>query len=45
MAVVLYASEKVWVALKVVDGVLMVAFVMVQVMWLSAREEPLEGAP
>jgi intracellular septation protein len=45
VAVVLYASEKVWVALKVVDGVLMVAFVMVQVMWLSAREEPLEGAP
>ena len=45
VVVVLYASEKVWVALKVVDGVLMVAFVMVQVLWLSAREEPPRGAP
>jgi len=44
VAVVLYASEKVWVALKVVDVVLVLAFVMAQVMWLSAREEPLEGA-
>jgi intracellular septation protein len=45
VVVVLYASEKVWVALKVVDGVLMVAFVLVQVLWLSAREQRLESAP
>ena len=44
VAVVLYASETVWVALKVVDVLLVLAFVMVQVLWLSAREEPLEGA-
>jgi intracellular septation protein len=45
LVVVLYASEKVWVALKVVDGVLMLAFVLVQVLWLSAREQRLESAP
>jgi intracellular septation protein len=43
--VVLYASERVWVGLKFLDIVLVLAFVLVQVMWLSAREEPLEGAP
>jgi intracellular septation protein len=42
--VVLYASERVWVALKFLDIVLVLGFVLVQVMWLSAREEPLEGA-
>jgi intracellular septation protein len=45
VAVVLYASEKAWVALKVVDVVLVLAFVIAQVMWLSAREEPVGEAP
>ena len=45
VAVVVYASESAWVALKVVDVVLVLAFVVVQVLWLSAREEPAEGSP
>jgi intracellular septation protein len=45
VVVVLYASERAWVVLKFLDIGLVLAFVLVQVMWLSAREEPLEGAP
>jgi intracellular septation protein len=45
VVVVLYASEKAWVALKVVDVVLVLAFVVAQVMWLSAREQPVGDAP
>ncbi len=44
VVVLIYASEALWVALKFVDSVLMVAFVIAQVLWLSAREEPLEEA-
>jgi intracellular septation protein len=35
-----YASERVWVALKFGDFVLMLAFVVAQVLWLSARATP-----
>jgi intracellular septation protein len=45
VVVVLYASERAWVVLKFLDIGLVLAFVLVQVMWLSAREEPLQGAP
>ncbi len=45
LVVVLYASERTWVALKLVDVVLVLLFVMAQVMWLSAREEPAGGTP
>jgi intracellular septation protein len=45
LAVLLYASEGVWIALKPIDVVLVLVFVVAQVMWLSSREEPLEGAP
>ena len=45
VVVLLYASEGLWVALKFVDSILMVVFVMAQVFWLSAREQPIEGAP
>ncbi|MBS0577658.1 MAG: septation protein IspZ [Proteobacteria bacterium] len=45
LVVVVYASEATWVALKVVDGVLMLAFVIAQVLWLSAREPRIESAP
>ncbi len=45
VVVVLYASERVWVALKIVDIVLVLAFVLAQVMWLSAHEQPAEEAP
>jgi intracellular septation protein len=44
VAVVVYASERVWVALKVIDVGLVLAFVVAQVLWLSAREEPAPGA-
>jgi intracellular septation protein len=33
-------SERVWVALKLVDFVLMVLFVLAQVLWLAARARP-----
>jgi intracellular septation protein len=45
VVVVLYASERTWVILKVVDVVLVLAFVVAQVLWLSAREERIESAP
>jgi intracellular septation protein len=45
LVVVLYASEATWVALKFVDGVLMLGFVVAQVLWLSAREPRIEGTP
>lgn len=38
LVVVYYASERVWVALKFVDIVLMLVFVVAQVLWLSARQ-------
>ena len=44
IAVVVYASERVWVALKVIDVALVLAFVVAQVLWLSARAEPVQGA-
>jgi intracellular septation protein len=45
LVVVLYASESTWVALKVVDMVLVLGFVVAQVLWLSAREPRAEGTP
>jgi intracellular septation protein len=35
-----YLSERAWVALKLVDFVLMVLFLLAQVLWLSARAAP-----
>jgi intracellular septation protein len=43
LVVVLYASERLWVALKVIDMVLVLAFIIAQVLWLSGREQRLEG--
>jgi intracellular septation protein len=40
LVVLEYLSERVWVALKVVDIVLMLIFVAAQVMWLAARAAP-----
>jgi intracellular septation protein len=37
LVVMYYASERVWVALKIVDIVLMLVFVIAQVLWLSTR--------
>lgn len=37
LVVVIYASERVWVALKPVDAVLMGVFVIGQVLWLTSR--------
>lgn len=37
VVVLLYLSERVWVALKVVDFVLMLLFILAQVLWLAAR--------
>jgi intracellular septation protein len=37
VAVLLYLSERAWVALKLVDVVLMLLFVLAQVLWLAAR--------
>lgn len=38
LVVLYYASERVWVALKIVDVLLMLAFVVGQVLWLSVRQ-------
>jgi intracellular septation protein len=43
LVVVYYASERVWVALKFVDIVLMLVFVVAQVLWLSARQARTPG--
>jgi intracellular septation protein len=45
LLVLRYASERVWVALKVVDFVLTLVFVAAQVLWLSARQEPAQAEP
>jgi intracellular septation protein len=38
LVVMYYASERVWVALKVVDILLMLVFVIGQVLWLGTRQ-------
>ncbi|HEY8051786.1 MAG TPA: inner membrane-spanning protein YciB [Steroidobacteraceae bacterium] len=43
LVVVYYASERVWVALKFVDIVLMLVFVVAQVLWLTARQTRTPG--
>ena len=40
IVVLRYLSERAWVALKLVDFVLMVLFLLVQVLWLAARAAP-----
>jgi intracellular septation protein len=40
IVVLRYLSERAWVALKLVDFVLMVLFLLAQVLWLSARAAP-----
>ncbi|HWW32838.1 MAG TPA: inner membrane-spanning protein YciB [Steroidobacteraceae bacterium] len=40
VVVLRYLSERAWVALKLVDFVLMVLFLLVQVLWLAARAAP-----
>ena len=40
IVVLRYFSERAWVALKLVDFVLMVLFLLVQVLWLAARAAP-----
>jgi intracellular septation protein len=45
LLVLRYASERTWVALKVVDFVLMLAFVAAQVLWLSARAHAAQAEP
>jgi intracellular septation protein len=40
LVVLRYASERTWVALKFVDFVLMLVFVVAQVLWLAARAAP-----
>jgi intracellular septation protein len=44
LVVLYYASERVWVALKFVDLLLMLVFVVAQVLWLSARHGRTPGA-
>jgi intracellular septation protein len=43
VVVLLYLSERIWVALKLVDVVLMLLFVGAQVLWVSARAAPAAG--
>ena len=45
--VVMYMSERTWVVFKVVDVVLVLAFVMAQVLWLTGRSDagPTGAAP
>ena len=38
-------SERAWVALKLVDFVLMVLFLLAQVLWLAARAAPADSQP
>jgi intracellular septation protein len=45
LVVVLYASERVWVALKPVDAVLMGVFVIAQVLWLTTRHQRTQPEP
>jgi intracellular septation protein len=45
LIVLRYASERVWVVLKVIDLVLMVVFVVAQVLWLSARQHGAQAEP
>jgi intracellular septation protein len=40
IVVLRYLSERAWVALKLVDFVLMLLFLLVQVLWLAARAAP-----
>lgn len=40
IVVLRYFSERAWVALKLVDFVLMLLFLLVQVLWLAARAAP-----
>jgi intracellular septation protein len=40
IVVLRYLSERAWVALKLVDFVLMVLFLLVQVLWLAAHAAP-----
>jgi intracellular septation protein len=43
VVVLRYLSERAWVALKLVDFVLMVLFLLAQVLWLAARAAPAAG--
>jgi intracellular septation protein len=45
LLVLYYASERVWVALKVGDFVLMVVFVIAQVLWLGTRQDGTQAEP
>jgi intracellular septation protein len=45
LVVVRYASERVWVALKPVDIVLMAAFVFAQMLWLATRHADTQPEP
>jgi intracellular septation protein len=45
LVVVRYASERVWVALKPVDFVLVAAFVIAQVLWLGTRQAHAQPEP
>jgi intracellular septation protein len=44
VAVLLYLSERAWFALKLVDVVLMLLFVLAQVLWLAAHVDPAPAA-
>jgi len=45
LVVVLYLSERVWVALKPVDAVLMALFMVAQVLWLATRRPATQAQP